>query len=88
MTGSSSGMSRSFANRRLLGSLLAVSFMLVFAAVLSACGSSGATSAWGDTASGDGKPAPAFSGVTLDKKAITLDQFRGKPLLLVYMTST
>ena len=33
-------------------------------------------------------PAPAFSGVTLDGKTVSLDQFRGKPLFLVYMTST
>ena len=32
-------------------------------------------------------PAPEFSGVTLDGDIVTLDQFRGKPLLLVYMTS-
>ena len=74
-------MNGSLAGRRLLRSLLAVALLLVFAAVLSACGSTG-------TASGDSKPAPPFSGVTLDKKAVTLDQFRGKPLLLVYMTST
>ena len=74
-------MNGSSARRRLLGCVLAVSLLLVFAAVLSACGSTGTTS-------GDGKPAPPFSGVTLDKKAGTLDQFRGKPLLLVYMTST
>jgi hypothetical protein len=37
---------------------------------------------------GGSKPAAAFSGVTLDGKAVSLDQFRGKPLLLVYMTST
>jgi hypothetical protein len=34
------------------------------------------------------KAAPAFSGVTLDGKTITSDQFQGKPLFLVYMTST
>jgi hypothetical protein len=87
-------MSHSFTIRRLLGALLATSLLLVLAAAVSACGSSGAASAWGDTVAGDGatqtdgKPAPDFSGVTLDKKTVTLDQFRGKPLLLVYMTST
>jgi cytochrome oxidase Cu insertion factor (SCO1/SenC/PrrC family) len=76
--------------RRLIGALLAVSLLLIFAGVLSACGSSAATSA-GDQAAAtgdDGKPAPAFSGVTLDGKTLTLDQFRGRPLFLIYMTST
>jgi cytochrome oxidase Cu insertion factor (SCO1/SenC/PrrC family) len=86
-------MSGSFDRRRLVGVLLVVLLLLVFAAVLSACGSGTSKSAWGDAVAGkepaaDGKPAPAFSGVTLGGKAVTLDQFRGKPLLLVYMTST
>lgn len=34
------------------------------------------------------QPAPAFSGVTLDGKTVSLDQYRGKPLFLVYMTGT
>jgi hypothetical protein len=34
------------------------------------------------------RPAPPFSGVTLAGKTVSLDQFRGKPLFLVYMTST
>ena len=84
-------MSGTVDRRRLLGALLAVSLLVIFAAVLSACGSGGAKSAWGDTVAGDeatGKPAPAFSGVTLDGKTLALDQYRGKPLLLVYMTGT
>ena len=32
----------------------------------------------GSASQTDGKPAPAFSGITLDNKIITLDQFRGK----------
>lgn len=77
--------------RRLVGALLAVSLLVIFAAVLSACGSGGAKSVWGSPVPSDqvdGKPAPAFSGVTLDGKAVSLDQYRGKPLLLVYMTGT
>jgi cytochrome oxidase Cu insertion factor (SCO1/SenC/PrrC family) len=84
-------MSVVFANRRLLGALLVVSLLLILAAVLSACGSGAGTSATGNaatTAEVGGKPAPAFSGVTLDGKTVTLDQFRGKPLFLIYMTST
>jgi cytochrome oxidase Cu insertion factor (SCO1/SenC/PrrC family) len=46
--------------------------------------SSGGTSPGSDTG---GAGAPQFSGVTLDGEIVTLDQFRGKPLLLVYMTS-
>ncbi len=32
--------------------------------------------------------APAFSGPPLAGKTVSLDQFEGKPLLLVYMTDT
>ena len=74
-----------------MGALLTVSLLVILAGVLSACGSGGAKSVWGDTVAGDaatGKPAPAFSGVTLDGKTLTLDQYRGKPLLMVYMTGT
>lgn len=31
--------------------------------------------------------APPFSGVTLDGKTVSLEQYRGRPLLLVFMTS-
>jgi hypothetical protein len=34
-----------------------------------------------------GAAAPQFSGVTLDSQVVSLDQYRGKPLLLVYMTA-
>jgi peroxiredoxin len=35
-----------------------------------------------------GGMAPAFSGTTQAGKTVSLDQFEGKPLLLVYMTDT
>lgn len=78
---------------RLVGAVLGVSLLLILAAAVSGCGSGAAKSAWGDTTPGDqtagtGKPAPAFSGVTLDGKTVIVDQYRGKPLLLVYMTGT
>jgi len=54
---------------------------------LSACGSSSSdVGSTGSTASGD--LAPYFSGVTLAGDIVSLDQYRGRPLLLVYMTST
>ncbi len=62
---------------------------------LSACGSDGPAS--GSTASSlagagetaeSGDLAPSFSGLTLDGKQVSLDQYRGKPLILVYMTYT
>jgi len=84
-------MSRSFARRRLLGALFAVSLLVIFAGAVSACGSSSGTSAGGNTAAtteAEGKPAPTFSGITLNGKTVALDQFRGKPLFLIYMTST
>jgi hypothetical protein len=84
-------MNGTVARRRLVGALLAISLLVMFAAVLSACGSGGAKSAWGAPADGGvatGKPAPAFSGVTLDGKTLSLDQYRGRPLLMVYMTGT
>ena len=73
-----------------------VSLMLILGLGLSACGASGGaaeTTVGGDTgstgstsATAGGKAAPSFSGSTLDGKTVSLDQFRGKPLLLVYMT--
>jgi cytochrome oxidase Cu insertion factor (SCO1/SenC/PrrC family) len=74
-----------------MGALLAISLLVILAVVLSACGSGATKSVWGNPVprdEADGKPAPAFSGVTLNGKAVSLDQFRGKPLLLVYMTGT
>ncbi len=38
--------------------------------------------------SDDADTAPSFSGPTLDGKTVSLDQYRGKPLLLIYMTHT
>ena len=32
--------------------------------------------------------APSFSGTTLNGKQVSLEQYRGKPLILVYMTYT
>jgi hypothetical protein len=90
-------MSSSFARQRLVSVLCAASLVVIFAGALSACGSDAGTPAGGNSAAGsgptataevDGNPAPAFSGVTLDGKTLTLDQFRGKPLFLIYMTST
>jgi cytochrome oxidase Cu insertion factor (SCO1/SenC/PrrC family) len=84
-------MRRFLIGRRLAGALLAASVLLSFAVVLSACGSGATKSVWGNPVprdEADGKPAPAFSGITLDGKTLTLDQYRGKPLLLVYMTGT
>ena len=78
------------AKRRLTGVLLAFSLLIIFAGALCACGTGAATSAGSQPSAAvdDRKPAPTFSGVTLDGKTLTLDQYRGKPLLLVYMTST
>jgi cytochrome oxidase Cu insertion factor (SCO1/SenC/PrrC family) len=60
--------------------------LLALAILVSACGSA---AIWPGAKQGAApKVAPAFSGVTLDGKAVTLDQFRGKPLLLVYMSPT
>ena len=88
-------MSGLLRKRGLLGSLVIAALLLVLASAVSACGSSGDTSTLRHATASDvggiqtdGKPAPAFSGVTLDKKTLSLDQFRGKPLLLVYMTGT
>ena len=70
--------------------------LLALGAGLVACGSApaGSTSAsssgFAPTTTGTSslEAAPAFSGATLDGKTVSLDQFRGKPLFLVYMTST
>lgn len=83
--------------RAAVGATVALTVLLALSLGSAACGSvtgaaSGATSN-GATASSEQRasakdPAPSFSGVTLDGKIITLDQYRGKPLLLVYMTDT
>jgi hypothetical protein len=91
-------MSRVSPARAVVAALLATTFLLGLGAFLSACGSAdpGSSSASGSgsgslpttAAASDSPFAPAFSGVTLDGKTVSLAQFRGKPLLLVYMTST
>jgi len=72
-----------------------VSLLVVLGAVVAACGSAGANPWASQTATpadqaatAVGKAAPPFAGVTLDGKTVALDQYRGKPLLLVYMTGT
>jgi hypothetical protein len=71
--------------------------LLAVGALLSSCGSA-ATDPTGAGSTGTGWPtttvvssglsaAPQFSGATLDGTTVTLDQYRGKPLFLVYMTS-
>jgi hypothetical protein len=62
-----------------VAALLAVSVLTLHGALLAGCGSAGGSAAGA---------APAFSGATLDGKTVTLAVYRGKPLLLVYMTST
>jgi hypothetical protein len=82
--------------------VLAVALLLGLGSLLAACGSAGSGSQTtastvssqptGTTApattAGSANAAPAFSGTTLDGKTVSLEQFRGKPLLLVYMTDT
>jgi hypothetical protein len=43
---------------------------------------------FGSTQASAGKTAPSFSGLTLAGQTVSLDQYRGKPLLVVYMTYT
>jgi hypothetical protein len=64
--------------RTLIGATVFASLLVAVGMVLLGCGS----------ATPSAQTAPAFSGVTLDGRTLALDQFRGKPLLLVYMTST
>lgn len=74
--------------RTILAAVAALSVVLALALGLSACGSTGtAVSDSSGTAAG-GDAAPSFSGVTLAGETVSLDQYRGKPLLLVYMTYT
>jgi len=56
-----------------LGALLVIS-----AAVLGGCS---------ESSSGTANTAPAFSGVTLDGTQVSMDQYRGKPLVLAFMAS-
>ena len=72
----------------------ALSVLLALSLGLYACGSGGSAS--GDTASTMARAqavdssdlAPSFSGTTLNGKQVSLEQYRGKPLILVYMTYT
>lgn len=41
----------------------------------------------GPGAASAGRTAPSFSGVTLDGKAVSLEAYRGKPLILVFWAS-
>jgi cytochrome oxidase Cu insertion factor (SCO1/SenC/PrrC family) len=76
---------------------LVAASLLAGGVVVSSCGSAATDpaatgSAWPGrdattVVSSGSSAAPQFSGVTLDGKTVTLDQYRGKPLFLVYMTS-
>ncbi len=84
-------MKRITSVRAVVAALLIAALLVGLGSILASCGSepaagtsSGVTSPGSDTG---GAGAPQFSGVTLDGDIVTLDQFRGKPLLLVYMTS-
>ena len=89
-------MDRVRALRAAMAVMPVVSLVLVLGLVFTACGSSGGaiettavggTDSVGDTVTASGgRAAPPFSGLTLDGDNVSLDQFRGKPLLLVYMT--
>ena len=88
------------ARTAVFAALVVAALLAGLGAVLSSCGST-ATDPAADrldrldrtgqpvttVISSSSKAAPQFSGVTLDGKTITLDQYRGKPLFLVYMTS-
>ncbi len=85
------------ARTAVFAALIAAALLAGLGAVISSCGST-ATDPAQTGSTGTGQPAttvvgsssraaPPFSGVTLDGKTITLDQYRGKPLFLVYMTS-
>ena len=58
--------------------VLALLFAMVIA-FTAGCGSS--------TVVGKGKPAPDFSGTTLDGQSVSLSMYRGKPLVLAFMAS-
>jgi hypothetical protein len=64
-----------------IAATLVVLLLVGLGVLLSSCG--GATT----PVSSEPVAAPQFSGVTLDGKTVALDEFRGKPLFLVYMTS-
>jgi hypothetical protein len=61
------------------------------ALLVSGCGTASSNSGPAATraaSSPGGKAAHSFSGTTLDGHAVSLDQYEGKPLLLVYITDT
>lgn len=66
--------------------LLVLAFALLLGAVVlvAGCGgSSGAAAGAGGTTG----PAPAFSGTRFDGTQVSLDSFRGKPLVLIFWAS-
>ena len=72
-----------------------VSLLLALSLGLSACGSGGSVSSATSSGATNGgqqddakDPAPSFSGVTLDGKQVSLEQYRGKPLIVVFMGYT
>lgn len=68
----------------LVAALVAAAMLAALAGSASTACGSGSPGAVGAT---PGKVAPPFSGVTLDGDIVTLDEYKGKPLFLVYMTS-
>jgi cytochrome oxidase Cu insertion factor (SCO1/SenC/PrrC family) len=81
--------------RAAVAATAALSLLLVLSLGLSACGSGASTS--GSTASGattgakqdeDKDLAPNFSGPTLGGQQVSLEQYRGKPLIVVFMGYT
>lgn len=66
-----------------------LSVLLALSLGLSACGSGGSAASGAGAQDGGSKDlAPSFSGPTLDGTQVSLEQYRGKPLILVYMTFT
>jgi hypothetical protein len=79
--------------RAAVAATASLSLLLVLSLGLSACGSGGSTS--GSTASGvitgakqDKDLAPTFSGPTLGGKQVSIEQYRGKPLIVIFMGYT
>ena len=56
-------------------------FLLGAALLVMGCGGSG------DASGGASGAAPAFSGTRLDGSQVSLDSFRGKPLVLIFWAS-
>jgi len=74
-------MGRQFRSAAVLGALL-----VLIVGLAAACGSSGGGGSSTSTA-GTLKPAPDFSGATLAGEAVSLSEYRGKPLVLAFMAS-